>query len=183
MNRQLDAADATTRRTASAEVRERVLDLPEIGNAEGVLACLSFGSEVDTWPLVDQLRRRGKSVFVPRADRHDGMLHVHPLPCELRTLSFGLRQPARGAAEIPYDEIEQVVDVVLVLGLAFDRQGYRLGHGRGYFDRFLTGRTVTSLGLCYSLQLLESIPHDEVDVPMSAIVTSSEVARPEGPEP
>ena len=176
--RRLDAVDAARQRRSSAELREQVVRLPEIARAKGVLACLSFGSEIDTWGLVEQLRQQGKAIFVPRSSRRDGQLHVHPYPCELRELSFGLRQPGPWAPEVEREEIESLVDVVLVLGLAFDRDGYRLGHGKGYFDRFLAGRSVTALGICYPFQLFETIPHDEVDVPMSAIVTSSGIHRP-----
>lgn len=178
LSRQIDAVTDARRQTCSVELREQVVRLPEIARAEGVLACLSFGSEIDTWRLVEQLRGQGKAIFVPRSSRRDGQLHVHPYPCELRELSFGLRQPVPWAPEVPCEDIGSLVDVVLVLGLAFDRDGYRLGHGKGYFDRFLSGRSVTALGICYPFQLLETIPHDDVDVPMSAVVTSSGIHRP-----
>ena len=83
--RRLDAVDAARQRRSSAELREQVVRLPEIARAKGVLACLSFGSEIDTWGLVEQLRQQGKAIFVPRSSRRDGQLHVrhgsfHQLP-------------------------------------------------------------------------------------------------------
>ena len=166
---------------AAARVADRVLALPEVSAARGVLACLSFGVEIDTWPLVERLQAPSRTLFVPRADPRDHQLHVHPYPCELCELSFGLRQPPRGAPEVPASAVDDAVDVVLVLGLGFDARGYRLGHGRGYFDRFLAGRPFPAIGIAFEMQILADIPNEPHDVPMSAVVTEARVLRPARP--
>ena len=163
---------------ASRRIAEGVLALPEIVRARRILTCLSFGHEVDTWRLVERLRALDKEVFVPRADPRDGLLHVHAYPCPLRTLAFGLRQPPRGAAELPAEAIDATVDAVLVLGLAFDRRGIRLGYGSGYFDRFLAGRPFPAIGLARDEQLLDELPREPHDIPMTAIVTETGICRP-----
>lgn len=163
---------------AAARMTERALAMPEIAGARRVLTCLSFGGEIDTWPLVDQLLEAGRELYVPRAEPRDKMLHVHPYPCELVPLSFGLEQPPRGCPEIPLEAVDDTVEVVLVLGLAFDRRGYRLGHGSGYFDRFLLGRPFPAVGLAYDFQLVDHLPVEPHDIPMTAIATDREVARP-----
>lgn len=173
LRQRLAAVGPEDARTAARQVADRALELPEIAGAGGVLTCLSFGSELDTWALADRLRAEGRSIYVPRADPADRQLHVHRYPCELRTLSFGLRQPPRGAPELTPDAVADEIDVVLVLGLGFDRHGYRLGYGSGYFDRFLAGRTLPAVGLAYDLQLLDELPHEPHDVPMAAVVTES----------
>ncbi len=70
---------------------------------------------------------------------------------------------------------------MLVLGLAFDRRGYRLGHGRGYFDRFLAGLAVPSIGLAHPFQLVDRLPAEPHDVPMTVVVTAEETLRPTRP--
>ncbi|KAB2960374.1 MAG: 5-formyltetrahydrofolate cyclo-ligase [Thermoanaerobaculia bacterium] len=147
------------------------------GDFRRVLACLSFGSELDTWPLVERLLEDGCEVWVPRADPRDGLLHVHRWPCPLETLAFGLRQPARGTPELTPEEIDARVDVVLVLGLGFDRRGFRLGHGRGYFDRFFARHAVPGIGFAHELQLLDRLPDEPHDRPMRAVVTDARVVR------
>lgn len=171
LRERLAAIDREEARAAALGVADRVLELPEIARARGLLACLSFGSELDTWALVDRLRDQGRTIYVPRADPADRRLHVHPYPCELRTLSFGLRQPPRSAPELADEEVDEVIDGVLVLGLGFDRRGHRLGYGGGYFDRFLAGRSFPAIGLAYHLQLLDELPHEPHDVPMATVVT------------
>lgn len=173
----LDRLDAATARRAARAVAGRVLGLSELAGAKGVLACLSFGAELDTWELVEELLTAGREVFVPRADPRDGQLHVHRYPCELTTLSFGLRQPPRGAPELAAGEIDGAIDVVLVLGLAFDRRGFRLGHGSGYFDRFLARHPLFAVGLAFDFQLLDELPTASHDVPMAAVVTERGVWR------
>lgn len=150
--------------------------LPELRVARRVASCLSFGPELDTARLIELLRADGRHVLVPRAQASDRTLHFHRWPCELETLSFGLRQPRRDEPEVAPEEI----DAVLVLGLAFDRRGYRLGYGAGYFDRFLAGRRLLSIGIAHDLQLLHELPAEPHDVPMSIVVTPSIVVRRAG---
>lgn len=174
----LGEIDPATAEAAAERVAESVLALPEIARAERILTCLSFGTEIDTWHLVDRLLAEGRTLFVPRADPRDGRLHVHPYPCRLHTLPFGLRQPPRGTPEVAESAIDDTVQAVLVLGLAFDRRGFRLGHGSGYFDRFLARRPFSAIGLAYAAQLLDELPDEPHDVPMAVVVTETEICLP-----
>jgi 5-formyltetrahydrofolate cyclo-ligase len=162
---------------AADRVAESVLALPEVIAARGILTCLSFGSEIDTWRLVDRLRSTGKELFVPRADPRDGRLHIHPYPTPLRTLAFGLQQPPRGAPELAASAIDGTIEAALVLGLGFDRRGFRLGYGSGYFDRFLSGRPFPAIALAFAAQLEDELPAESHDIPMTVIVTENEVCR------
>lgn len=173
----LTALDVESARSAARQMTQHLRLLPELQSSKGVLSCLSFGSEIDTWPLVDQLLAAGKNVYVPRAEPRDHSLRLHRYPCPLKTLSFGLRQPPRGTPELPPEAIGQEVDLVLVLGLGFDRQGYRLGYGSGYFDRFLARFPLTAVGLAYDMQVADALPHEPHDVPMTAVVTEMGVWR------
>ena len=164
---------------AAAKLAPRALQLPEIEQARRVFLCLSFGVEIDTWGLVEALLGGDKQVFVPRTEKGDPRIHVHPYPCPLRKLSFGLRQPSREAPEIPHEKIDESLDVALILGLGFDLRGYRLGYGAGYFDRFLRNRPFPAVGLAYDLQLLEQLPAEPHDVPMGILLTEKRILRPE----
>jgi 5-formyltetrahydrofolate cyclo-ligase len=153
--------------------------VPEFAEAKGVLTCLSFRQEVNTWPLVKELAADPeREVYVPRADRGDPRLHVHRYPCPLETLKIGLQQPPRGEPELPPEEIASRIDAALVLGVLFDRhRGYRLGYGGGYFDRFLAQHRLFSIGLAFECQMVESLPVAPHDIPMSVVVTEDEVYR------
>ena len=172
---------AATARQRAKQVTERVLEIPEVAHADGVLVCLSFGHEIDTWGLVDRLRETGRTVYVPRATTQR-RLHVHRYPCRLETLSFGLRQPLPDTPEVPDAQLADQIDVALIVGLAFDRQGFRLGYGGGYFDRFLVDRPFPALGLAFHLQMVEALPAAPHDIPMRAVITEAGVWRPESTE-
>ena len=73
--------------------------------------------------------------------------------------------------------MNEAVEAALVLGLGFDRRGYRLGHGSGYFDRFLAGRSFPAVGLAFEMQIVDEIPNECHDIPMSAVVTDCGIRR------
>lgn len=174
MKRDMAGLDAVAAARSAERAVRRTLELPEMQQAKTVLCCLSFGGELDTWALVDRLLEAGKRVLVPRVKQGDTRLYLHEYPCALETLTFGLRQPP---ASTPMATAGSV-DVAVVLGLAFDRSGIRLGYGGGYFDRFFAARPVTALGLGYDFQLVERLPRYDHDVPMTVVVTESETVRP-----
>ena len=177
LRRRLQAIPPEVAHAAADRVAERVLSLPELGGDGAVLSCLSFGAEIDSWRLIDRLLAAGRPVYVPRVDRGDVRLHLHRYPCELQTLSFGLRQPRRGSPSLAPEAVDDTLGAVLVLGLGFDRRGYRLGYGGGYFDRFLSGRRLPAIGLAYDVQIVDELPKEPHDVPMTAVVTETQIYR------
>ena len=87
----------------------------------------------------------------------------------------GVREPVTGTV-VPLG----LIDMIVVPGLAFDRQGYRVGRGKGFYDRFLAQREIQALrcGLCFHEQLLTAaIPVEPHDMPMNLLVTDREVIR------
>lgn len=70
---------------------------------------------------------------------------------------------------------ENNIDVILVPGLAFDRNGGRMGFGKGYYDRLLESSKAVKIGLCYDFQILEKIPTESHDVPMNFVITEKEI--------
>jgi len=169
--------DSASALKAANAMAERLLTLPEVARSVRILTCLSFHQEIDTWDLLDRLLTAGCEVYVPRADPRDRQLHVHRYPCDLQELPFGMKQPPRGTPELSAAAVNETIDVALALGLAFDRRGYRLGFGTGYFDRFLAGRPFPAIGMCYYTQLVDRIPEEPHDVPMAAVVTDVGVWR------
>jgi len=167
------------RKAAEPRIVRRVLELPEVRRARAVLSCLSFGGEPNTWRLVEEITERGIALYVPRAEGSDHSLHVHPWPCRLETLSFGLRQPAKGEPELAPDEIAERLDAVLVLGLGFDpTHGWRLGHGAGYFDRFFAAQPdPLRIALAFESQIENDLPAEPHDLPMDVVVTEDRVLR------
>lgn len=168
------ALSPAERSAETATLHRRLLTLPQLERAGRVLVCLSFGAEPDTWSLLEPLAARGIEVVVPRTVPRTRALELVMWPCPLETRTFGLREPARDVPALPGDA---QLDAALVLGLAFDRLGVRLGHGAGYFDRFFGRHSDTCLriGVGYDCQLVDRLPREAHDVAMHVVVTPGEV--------
>ena len=70
----------------------------------------------------------------------------------------------------PYEQMSEI-DILVVPGIAFDKKGNRLGYGKGFYDRLLSGKRIFSIGLAYSFQLLENLPYDKYDKRLDAIAS------------
>jgi 5-formyltetrahydrofolate cyclo-ligase len=161
------------------EVERRLMELPRFETAGTVLIFLSTGSEVETAGIVDRLRERGSRVLVPVVEG-DTMEAVELLPgAALVTSSFGIMTPANGRVVEPAE-----IDLVVTPGLAFDRNGRRLGFGGGYFDRFLPRLRSDCLivAVAFHQQIIDEVPGGPLDVPVHVIVTDEEVILVPGAE-
>ncbi|MBE0476284.1 MAG: 5-formyltetrahydrofolate cyclo-ligase [Coriobacteriia bacterium] len=156
-------------------IAERLLGLPEVAAAGAVLAYGASEEEADPRPAVDALRERGVRIAYPRI-AGEGCLALHWVSSaeELQVGALGIREPAGTCACAEPSGI----DVVLVPGIAFGRDGYRLGFGAGYYDRFLpTVPDAFKVGLAYEVQLFDTVPHEAHDVPLDAVITPSAIVR------
>lgn len=157
-------------------IAERLLRMPEVEEARTVMAYGANAEEVDPRPAVIALREAGARIAYPRISG-PGCLSPHWVDSEdeqLTLSALGISEPIDACACAEPSEIE----IVLVPGVAFGRDGYRLGFGAGYYDRFLPrAPDALKIGLAFDEQLFDSVPHDAHDVVMDAIVTPSAVIR------
>ncbi len=153
-------------------IREKVLALPAYGWAKQVLFYLSAGSEPDTWELLDQALREGKMVYAPRCLDSEGNMTFYQVTSreELIPGRFGLWEPDPEKCS-PAGDVTGAL--CLVPGLAFDLEGFRLGYGKGYYDRFLAGHSVETVGLCYGELLVPRLPRGPFDRRVSCVVTEA----------
>jgi 5-formyltetrahydrofolate cyclo-ligase len=154
---------------------DHLMSCPELAAPVTVFAFWSFGSEVPTAPLLEQLDRAGSTVCLPRIDGADIQAVAYRPGDELRSTGFGAMEPARGTA-VPASEL----DVIVVPSVAFDRDGRRVGYGGGYYDRFLGGTEAGAfrVGLAFALQVLdEALPSGSFDRRVDAVVTELGVRR------
>ncbi|HEX6256405.1 MAG TPA: 5-formyltetrahydrofolate cyclo-ligase [Euzebyales bacterium] len=163
---------------ASAAVRARLSQLPEVSTARTLLAFASFGSEVALDPfLVDRIAL-GVGVFLPYIARMSPpwleMMRVTDLDADLVPGRMGIREPVRrGRRPARVDRL----DVVVAPGVAFDRAGGRLGYGGGFYDGLLLRlRPETPvIGVAFATQIVDRVPRDDRDVPVDMVVTEEGV--------
>lgn len=156
----------------SEAVLSHLLSHPIYRNSRTVHTYVSLEDEVDTWPLISGALEDGKRVVVPVVS-DDDMLHCEVGPTsEFVRGRFGLWEPKR-RREVEVEEL----DLVVVPGVAFDRRGYRLGFGRGYYDRFLSRASAPKVGLAFDFQVVPRIPDDPHDQRVDYLATEEGIFR------
>jgi 5-formyltetrahydrofolate cyclo-ligase len=139
-------------------------------NARHVLTYLTFGSEVSLAALHQD---SSKTFYITRV-REDNTLTIHHLTKNLETHRYGFSQPP---ITTPLIDVK-TIDLVLVPGLCFDRSGTRLGYGKGHYDRLLPGLLhVPRVGVTAESLLVEMLPKDDFDIPMTHVVTEAGLLR------
>lgn len=159
----------------NARIRERFFDLSPVKNAGSIMIYYSINHEVETCSIIKELLKLGKIVSLPICTPEKNLLagKIEDL-AGLTMANFGLREPPRGAQLLEPAKL----DLIVVPGVAFDEKGYRLGHGAGYYDRFLASvPEIYKLGLAYDFQVLAELPVDRFDVPVDGLLTPDRYLR------
>lgn len=164
----------------SGMVRENLTRRREYREARRMASYVAKEDEVHTVPIIEQALSEGKSVAVPVVDAAtNGLLFfriktVH----ELADGYWGIMEPGRTDSPVPLSE----TDLVLVPLIAWDRRGYRVGYGGGYFDRALSDRGASlAVGLAFESQAVPHIPETPSDVRLDMLVTERRVLSFGGP--
>ncbi len=152
----------------SLSMTELIMDSELFKNAGTILAFYGVGSEPNTVPLMDHILASGRRLCLPLT--YPGGIMDARLVTSMAQLSTGRYNIPEPSAQLPLIAPGDI-DLILVPGLSFDLKGYRMGHGAGYYDRYLSGYKGQTLGLCFENRLRSSIPRDEYDLPVNHIVT------------
>ncbi|MDP9243219.1 MAG: 5-formyltetrahydrofolate cyclo-ligase [Actinomycetota bacterium] len=163
-----DGLDPDERARSSRRIVERLLALPEVQDATTVSAYFAFGSEIPTVDLLASLDGEGRRIALPLVRDGEMTMVSYRLGDALAMSSYGANEPTAGAEIAPTE-----VDVFITPGLAFDRRGFRLGYGGGFYDRCFRRARPDALrvGVCYTAQLVEEVPSGPSDEPVDSIVT------------
>lgn len=173
--RTMSPADVAARGRA---IQEALLELPEFEAARVVHCYMGIkANEVPTRRILEETLRSGRRLAVPRVDGDRLAHHEIGDVAQLQPAGFGLLEPDPESPRVDPAEI----DLVAVPGLAFDLRGNRLGLGKGYYDRFLTGLAASKCALLYRRQLVPRVPVGPRDVAMDVLITESGVERSRNP--
>jgi 5-formyltetrahydrofolate cyclo-ligase len=170
----LDARDALSLdfiKITSKQIQDNLRKIDFFRSAKSIGAYYSIGSEVRTQDILQEILNAGKDLALPKVVKNDLVFK--------KITSFSDLEPGNFSIMEPKDKCEIVknFDVVVVPAIALTRDGFRLGYGFGYFDRFLRGKKLKTIALSYAKQIIKSFPHDEQDIKINCIVTEDEVIR------
>ncbi len=166
-----------TRAAYSAAITERLLQLPEYQQAGTVLGYMNIGAEFASELWIQQVLADGKRLALPRVNHHTNQLDLYwvdDLENQLEPGLWGIREPMVERCErlAALNEVE----FALLPGVAFTRDGARLGYGGGYYDKLLANLThqPALAAAAFALQIVEHIPQEATDVKVEWITTEHE---------
>jgi 5-formyltetrahydrofolate cyclo-ligase len=127
--------------------------------------------ELDTYQIIRKAWEQGKRIVVPKCHPKEKQMSFHKLAqfTQLESVYFGLLEPIEALTET-VDKEE--INLLIVPGLAFTNEGYRLGFGGGYYDRFLLDYNGSTVSLAFPIQLKAKLPIEKHDIPVQKIITS-----------
>lgn len=163
----------------SRKIFKTLIDTEYYTNANTIMCYISFGSEINTHEFIKNCIKDGKRIVVP--------VTFHE-PREIKPsqiLSFDELEPGYFNILTPKKEFiryidPKEIDLIIVPGAVFDRNGYRIGFGGGYYDRFLGTKIdnkANKVSLAFDLQIIDQVPREEHDVPVDIIITEKEIIK------
>ena len=166
------ALSAPEKSQAESVMLESLFNWEVFKNAGVIHIFISKSDEPDTRPIIEHCWSSGKKIAVPVV-LPDTFDLFHSEFKSFDDLVFGMHKTQEPSPKLRIKINPESFDLVIVPGVAFDRKGGRLGHGKGYYDRFLEITSAFRLGLAFDCQLLENVPTELHDVPMNAILSES----------
>lgn len=143
----------------------RVMQTPEFQAAKTIYGYLPFNQEVNTLPLLEAALALGKQVALPKCYGREMRFILTRDLSQIQASAFGAPEPL---ADSPVARDENAL--VIVPGLVFDRQGYRIGYGGGFYDRFLAAEpNHPTIALCYDFQLVDRLLPEPHDLPVHTV--------------
>lgn len=163
--------DRQTKNEMDREIILRLLSSPIYFNAKTILAYASTENEISTKEFVTAAFANGKRVAFPRCTDNNGIMDFYYVNSvkDLKRGAFGIFEPNENCIRVPASDYKN--SLCVVPGLSYDISGYRLGYGKGYYDRFLSGFDGMSVGLCYTACVKFKLPSDENDRSVNHLIT------------
>lgn len=162
------------RQDADAVIGQRIVSLEEFRQAATVFCFVGVNQEVDTWPIIAAGLALGKTVAVPKCIKK-GIMAAYAITGkeDLSPSSFGLLEPRETSNLV----LPEDIDFGIIPCVTCNTQGYRLGWGGGYYDRYLRQESFTKAVVCREALLYSAIPREPHDIPADIVVTEKAAYR------
>lgn len=172
-----NSIDNNTKEEMDRELFNKLINLDLYKEAKNIFIYLSFGSEIDTKPIIDRALEEGKEVYIPKVYKINKEMKAIRLNSfeDLEKNFMGILEPKDDSNLIAKENI----DLIIVPGAVFDLEGNRIGYGGGYYDRFLSNikDKRNKIVLAYDLQIVGNIEAEEHDIKVDYIITNSRINK------
>jgi 5-formyltetrahydrofolate cyclo-ligase len=168
----LISMDENNRRMKSEKIAALLFKTEQWQKSRCIGITVSRNFELDTSLIIKKAWDEGKTVSVPKCYSADKKMEFREMKSndDLENVYMDLYEPILEKTKlISKDQI----DLLIVPGLIFDKKGYRIGYGGGYYDRFLQGYQGSTVSIAFEFQTAEELPHEDFDIPVDKIMTEN----------
>lgn len=163
------------RKEFSKEITKKLLNSNYYKSAKTIMCFISFSDEVNTRDFIERAIEDGKNIVVPITFPETHELKPSLLK-NLKELEPGFYNILTPKKEFQRFIDPKEIDLVVTPGVAFRKDGYRVGYGGGYYDRFLSKiPNTTTIAICFSAQIVDDLPVDSYDIPVDYIYTEDNI--------
>lgn len=154
----------------SKSIYKRLVNFSEIKTSKKILVYLPINNEVDTENVIKFLIKNKKLIFIPAFNNNKWMISEFNDFDNLQKGPYGILQP------VYKSRVEsKVIDVAIIPGVAFSKNGVRLGYGKGVYDRLLKNFKGIRIGLAYDFQIIDDLPKVKHDLVMDIVITDNKI--------
>ena len=162
-------------------IRNKFLESDYYKASKNIFIYISYSSEINTIEIINKALVDGKRIFVPRTIFKNKLMdavRIYSLD-NMKKDRYGILEPGEDSSYINPDKL----DLIVVPGVAFDREGGRTGYGAGYYDRYFKKisderkKEIKKVALAYDFQVIDKVPMDKQDVRIDCIITEKEIIK------
>ena len=158
----------------SYTIAQKIFKDPLWQFAQSIGITISSPPEVDTFQIIRKAWDEGKQIVIPKCLPKERKMNFRKLERfdQLESVYSGLLEPIESKTDLvePSD-----IDLLIVPGIAFDSEGFRMGFGGGYYDRFLQSFKGNTVSLAFQEQIVSNLPREDHDIPVEKIITDETI--------
>ena len=170
-----DNLDVNEKSVKDKEILKKLLNIKEYKESQNIFVFVSYKSEVDTHEFIKESIKNDKVILVPKVKNKFGDMGAFKINSfnDLKSGFKGILECDESCSEFN----KYNIDIVIMPGLAFDKDGGRIGYGGGYYDRFLKdlNKEIPKIAVAYELQVINNIPMEDYDIKPNKIITEERI--------
>jgi len=158
----------------SKKIKNRLFKMKEFKEASTILFYVSYDNEVYTHEMIKDSISNKKNIVLPVTDKKNKTLILSKLESfyDLSPGAYNILEPSKEKIkEISIDDL----DLIIVPGIGFDKNGHRIGHGKGYYDKLLKNSKAPKIGLSFESQIVKNVHIEKHDIHMDKIITEKRI--------
>lgn len=172
-----DSVPNDKRHKLSQKIAENLFKTDFWKNIDCLTCFVSFGSEVETHSIISAALKQEKKIFVPKINLSTDEIEffqITDFDKDLKMGSYGILEPSTTNISSVDSNIP---NLHIIPGLVFDKNGFRIGYGKGYYDKFLKNVSpyAVKIALAFEFQIVEYLPHTTNDIPVDVLITENDI--------